>query len=349
MAMAMVEAAGITGGVDTHLDVHVAAALDGIGGLLGVASFPASEAGYRALLEWLGGFGEVDKVGVEGTGSYGAGLARHLAREGVQVVEVDRPDRQERRKRGKSDSTDAVAAARAALSGRATGRPKGGNGPVEEMRVLLVAQRSARHQRIQCLNQIRQLVVGAPEDIRERFRGRPQAGMLKELGALRPTRGADPLAQTTLRTLGNLARRIGVLDQELAEGRQGLGRLVEGVAPPLLELPGVGPLGAATLLVTAGDHPERLRSEAAWAHLCGVAPLPASSGKVRRHRLNRGGNRQANAALHRIVLTRMGHDPRTRAYVARRRGEGRTTGEIMRALKRYVAREVYRHLRRTSD
>ena len=349
MAMNMVDAAGVTGGVDTHLDVHVAAALDGIGGLLGVESFEATEAGYRELFSWLQGFGTVQKVGVEGTGSYGAGLARFLHTEGIEVVEVDRTDRQLRHRRGKSDPTDAVAAARAALSGSASGRPKGRNGPVEEMRVLMVARRSARDQRIQTLNQIRHLVFTAPEGIRERFLGRPQRGMVVEMAALRPRGGSDPVAHTTLVTLRNLARRITALDEEARDIRRRLTKLVSEVAPSLLELGGVGPQGAATLLVAAGDNPERLRSEAAWAHLCGVAPVPASSGKVIRHRLNRGGDRQANSALYRIVISRMSSDPRTKAYVARRRVEGRTTGEIVRALKRYVARQVYRHLPRPDD
>jgi transposase len=349
MAMTIVDAAGVTGGVDTHLDVHVTAALDHIGGLLGVESFEASEAGYRALLGWLEGFGQVGRVGVEGTGSYGAGLARFLHHQGVEVVEVDRPNRQLRHRKGKSDPTDAVAAARAALSGSALGKPKLRSGPVEQMRVLMVARRSARDQRIQTLNQIRHLVFTAPEEIRERFLGRYQRGLVAEMAALRPRKGPDPVAHVTLLTLRNLARRITALDREIRDTRRRLQELVSEVAPSLLELHGVGAQGAATLLVAAGDNPERLRSEAAWAHLCGVAPIPASSGKVIRHRLNRGGDRQANSALYRVVISRMSSDARTKDYVARRRAEGRTTGEIVRALKRYVAREVYRHLPRSKD
>lgn len=336
----------VTGGVDTHVDFHVAAALDHIGGLLGVETFPVSEAGYSSLWEWLGGFGPVAKVGVEGTGSYGAGLFRFLHRHGIEVVEVDRPDRQLRHREGKSDPTDAVAAARAALSGKATGRPKLGNGPVEQMRILTVARRSAREQRIQTLNQIRHLVFCAPEAIRERFIGRYQISMLKEMAAIRSRPGADPVAYVMLMTLRDLARRIGQFDVETKRISGQLKTLIDEMAPSLLEVHGLGADGAAVLLVAAGDNPGRICSEAAWAHLCGVAPIPASSGKTIRHRLNRGGNRQANSVLYQLVICRMSTDQRARAYVTRRREEGRTNGEIVRILKRYAAREIYKHLPR---
>lgn len=345
--MTIVDARVVCGGVDTHLDFHVAAALDHIGGVLGIESFETTEVGYRKLLEWLVGFGPVIRVGVEGTGSYGAGLARFLHGRGVDVVEVDRPNRQLRHRHGKSDPTDAVAAARAALSGQATGIPKLRNGPMEQMRVLVVARRSARDQRIQTLNQIRQLIFTADEPIRARFLGRYQKGLISELAALRPRNGAkDPVGYVTLVTLRDLARRIVHLNDESTRIRDTLHTLVSEVAPAMLDIYGLGPDGAAVLLVAAGDNPQRIRSEAAWAHLCGVAPIQASSGKTIRYRLNRGGNRQANAALYRIVLTRMSSDPRTRTYVTRRRQEGLSTKEIIRVLKRYVAREVYKHLPR---
>jgi len=345
--MVIVDTRTVCGGVDTHLDFHVAAVLDHIGGLLGVETFETTEAGYRKLLEWLEGFGTVSRIGVEGTGSYGAGLSRFLHDHEVEVVEVDRPNRQLRHREGKSDPTDAVAAARAAMSGQATVRPKLRNGPVEQMRVLMVARRSAREQRIQTLNQIRHLVFTAPEPIRVRFLGRYQKGLIAELAALRPRKSSqDPISYVTLTTLRDLARRINTLDEETKRIRRNVEGLVTTVAPSMLELSGLGPEGAATLLVAAGDNPERIRSESAWAHLCGVAPIPASSGKTIRHRLNRGGNRQANAVLYRIVITRMSSDPRTRIYVARRREQGRTNGEIVRMLKRYVAREVYKRLPR---
>lgn len=335
---------GITGGVDTHADNHVAAAVDDNGGLLGVGSFPATESGFGELLGWLTGFGTVVKVGVEGTGSWGVGLTRFLHDQDVMVVEVDRPNRQTRRREGKSDPTDAVSAARAALSGTASVTPKSRNGPVEQMRVLLVARRSARQQRIQTLNQLRHLVFTAPEEIRVRYKDRYKTGLVSEAANMRPRKGSDPVTYTTNLVIRNLARRIRSLDAEMKTIDHALTGLISETAPSLFELHGVGVDTAASLLVTAGDNPDRLHNERSWAHLCGVTPLPASSGKVTRHRLNRGGDRQANAALYRIVLTRMSSHPETRTYVARRREEGLNTTEIMRCLKRYVARQTYKHL-----
>ena len=335
---------GITGGVDTHADVHVAAAIDDNGGLLGIESFPADEVGYEGLLGWLVGFGPVTRIGVEGTGSWGVGLTRFLTGQDIIVVEVDRPNRQTRRKQGKSDPTDAVSAARAALSGEATVTPKSRDGRVEEMRVLLVARRSAREQRIQSLNQLRHLVFTAPEEIRVRFKDRPKRGLVTEAANMRPHKGSDPITYRTNLVIRNLARRIKSLDTEMRTIDRTLRSLIEETAPALLEMYGVGVDTAATLLVTAGDNPDRLHSERSWAHLCGVTPLPASSVKVTRHRLNRGGDRQANAALYRVVLTRMSSDEKTRRYVTRRREKGLSTAEIMRCLKRYVARQTYKHL-----
>ena len=335
---------GVTGGVDTHADSHVAAAIDDNGGLLGVESFPATESGFEDLLGWLVGFGEVVRVGVEGTGSWGVGLARFLHAHEVVVVEVDRPNRQTRRRQGKSDPTDAVSAARAALSGTATVTPKSRNGAVEEMRVLMVARRSARQQRIQSLNQLRHLVFTAPEEIRTRFKDRYKTGLVTEAANMRPRKESDPIIYTTNVVIRGLARRIQGLNTETTTIDRVLTQLISETAPSLLELHGIGVDTAASLLVTAGDNPDRLHSERSWAHLCGVTPIPASSGKVTRHRLNRGGDRQANAALHRIVLTRMSSHPQTRDYVARRRSEGLSTPEIMRCLKRYVARQTFKHL-----
>jgi transposase len=334
----------ITGGVDTHADQHVAAAIDANGGVLGTESFPADEAGYEALLVWLVSHGQVVRVGVEGTGSWGVGLTRFLHSNEVIVVEVDRPNRQHRRKVGKSDDTDAISAARAALSGSASVTPKRRDGRVEEIRVLLVARRSAREQRIQTLNQLRHLVFTAPEPIRARFKDRYKTGLVTDVAKLRPRKDSDPISYTTQVTMRGLARRIRHLDAEMKMIDTRLRQLITNTAPSLLELHGVGLDTAASLLVTAGDNPDRLRSEASWAHLCGVTPIPASSGKTTRHRLNRGGDRHANAALYRIVLTRMSSDPRTRDYVTRRRAEGRSNREIIRCLKRYVARETFKHL-----
>jgi transposase len=336
---------GITGGVDTHADTHVAAAIDHNGGLLGIESFPADQTGFEELLGWLVGFGPVIQVGVEGTGSWGVGLTRFLTGQDIIVVEVDRPNRQKRRKVGKSDPTDALAAARAALSEEATVTPKTRNGPVEQIRVLMVARRSAREQRIQSLNQLRHLVFTAPEEIRVRYKDRPKTGLVSEAANMRPNRGSDPVTYTTNLMIRNLAKRIKRLNAEMRNIDEMITDLIKETAPGLLDLYGVGVDTAGTLLVTAGDNPDRLHAEGSWAHLCGVTPLPANSGKVStRFRLSRGGDRQANAALYRIVLTRMSSDQDTRSYVARRREEGLNTAEIMRCLKRYVARQTYKHL-----
>jgi transposase len=348
MAMTIVEnARPVTGGVDTHLDSHVAAAVDANGGVLGVESFAATAAGFAALHQWLGEFGVVTRVGVEGTGAYGAGLARHLRGCGVEVVEVDRPNRQLRRRVGKTDQLDAVEAARAVLSGRASGIAKHADGDVEAMRALLIARRSARSARIVCLNQIRHLGFTAPEALRAQFHGVSRTALARQSAALRPRSDGDTVTYATKLAMRALGRRVLAADDDTVQIDLELERLVRRCAPSLLELFGVGVVTAAMLLVAAGDNPERVRSEGAWALLCGVAPLEASTGKqTRRHRLNRGGNRQANHALWRIVFTRMASDERTRAYVQRRLDDGKSKAEIMRILKRYVARETYRHLPR---
>ena len=340
---------GVIGGVDTHADVHVAAAIDTNGGVLGIESFSVDAAGYRSLLSWLSGFGPVVRVGVEGTGSYGVGLARHLHANGVEVVEVDRQNRQARRRFGKSDPVDAEAAARAALSGSAKTTPKRRDGTVEQMRVLMIARRSARRQRNQTLNQVRQIVFTAPDEVRARFKDRYKTGLVSEAAAMRPRKGSDPIVFTTKVVIRGLARRIQDLNDEMRSIDDALGGLVKQTAPSLLDCYGVGAVTAATLLVTAGDNPDRLHTERSWAHLCGVSPVPTGSGKTSgRVRLNHGGDRQANAALYQIVLTRMSSDDETRNYVRRRRAEGLSTREIMRCLKRYVARQTFKHLPRAA-
>jgi transposase len=345
--MTIVEAARtVTGGIDTHGEVHVAAALDEVGGLLGTASFPADPDGYSALVAWLGDFGDVGKVGVEGTGSYGAGIARFLARAGVHVVEVDRQNRQARYHGGKSDPIDAVEAARAVLSGRAQGTAKSRDGSVEAIRALVVAKRSARGARIKALTQMRQLTFSAPDQLQSKLKGLPIAQFAAAAQGLRPTRSPDVVTAATKAALSSLAHRVADLEEEISDLDAMITPLLKDTAPELLAVYGVGIDTAAALLVAAGDNPERLRSEAAWAHLCGVSPLEASSGKVTRHRLNRGGDRQANRALWHIVITRLASDPRTQAYMERRVKDGRSKREAIRMLKRYVAREVYRYLPR---
>lgn len=346
--MTIVDSRAITGGVDTHADSHVAAALDSIGGLLGVESFATTPDGYRELLSWLGAFGEVGLVGIEGTGSYGAGLSRHLQAAGIRIVEVDRANRQDRRRQGKSDPLDAVSAARAAQSGRATGMSKGRDGVVEAIRALMVAKRSAKSERIQTINQARALVLTGPDDLRTQLARLSVSEFVARAAALRPRQG-DLVGYATRMAVRELGRRVEFLDDQLERLDELIVPVVRIHAPVLLTIFGVGPDTAALLLIAAGDQPERLRSEAAWAHLCGVAPIPASSGKVNRHRLNRGGDRQANHALWRIVITRMSSDLPTRHYVERRLKEGKSKMEIIRCLKRYVAREVYPHLRPGAD
>jgi transposase len=306
---------------------------------------PSGETGEAQLHGWLSSFGTVARVGVEGTGAYGAGLARHLRRCGLAVIEVDRPNRQARRAHGKSDPVDAIEAARAALSGQARGLAKSRDGNVEAMRALLVVKRSARDARIATVNQLRHLCITGPDDLRQRFGGLSAIMLPRETAAMRPRDHGDPVAFATRLSLQMLGRRMLVLDEQIERVEKLLRELIKQTSPGLLAVYGVGPDTGASLLVAAGDNPERLRSEAAWAHLCGVAPIPASSGKVVRRRLNRGGDRQANAALWGIVFARLINHPPSKAYLERRLKEGRSKREIVRCLKRYVAREVYPHLR----
>jgi transposase len=332
----------VTGGVDTHGQTHHAAAIDQIGRVLGDREFPANAAGYRRLLAWLRSYGTVVKVGVEGTGTYGAGLARYLAVENVALVEVDRPDRKTRRAKGKSDPIDAIAAAKAALAGQADGTPKTRIGPVEAIRALRVARRGAVKARTAALNQLHGLMVSAPQELRDELAAQTSTVLVAYCAGLivDDQRLVDPV-QATKAALRAIARRVQYFDAEVAQADKRLGPVVAKTAPRLSALFGVGPEVAGQLLATVGDNPDRLRSEAALAHLCGVAPIPASSGRKDRHRLNRGGDRAANTALYTIVLCRMRYDPRTRDYVDRRTKQGLGKKEIIRCLKRYVVREVH--------
>jgi transposase len=334
----------VIGGVDTHADVHVAAVVDQVGRVLGTQAFPATAAGYRAALAWMRAHGELVKVGVEGTGSYGAGLARYLAACGIEVAEVMRPNRQARRQRGKSDAAGAVAAALAALSGEASGVPKSRDGAVEAGPGAAggpgrrgqgphpgrqPAARPGPHR----TRQVHLPLAGLPGqrqvDLAARFRPHDLAG---------PAEGAKAAMASVARRHQELAAEIARLDAALEE-------LLTRAAPPeFLAKQGVATVVAATLLTTAGDNPGRVRKEASFAALCGASPVDASSGKQLRHRLNRGGDRQANSALWTIAMTRLAHDPRTKAYAARRTTEGKTRKEIIRCLRRYIAREIYKTL-----
>jgi transposase len=338
----------VTVGVDTHKDTHVAAARDQLGRRLGTTQVPASSAGYAQLLSWAHALGEVAAWGVEGTGSYGAGLARFLAAHGQRVVEVNRPDRQARRRRGKSDAVDADAAARAVQAGEATGVPKAQDGVVEMLRALRAARQTAVKARTQAINALKGLLVTAPAELREQLGGLPTGRLVGAAAELEVGTLTTPTAATKL-ALRGLAQRYQYLDAEIALLTEQLDALTARHAPKLRDLHGVGPDCAAALLIAAGDNPRRLHSEAAFAALCGTSPVEASSGKTRRHRLNRGGDRQANAALHRVVVVRLRWHQPTRDYATRRTTQGKTSKEILRCLKRYVAREVFAVLRQIDD
>ncbi|MEO3828371.1 IS110 family transposase [Actinomadura sp. B10D3] len=340
----------VAGGVDTHLDTHTAAVIDLVGRVLGTEQFPATAAGYAALLEWMRRFGRLVRVGVEGTGVYGAGLARLLRDRDVEVIEVDRPDRKARRFQGKSDPIDAIAAAKSALAGERTGVPKQRDGRIEALRNLRVARRSAIDQRADAQRQIKALIVPAPHTLRERLRGLPVTELIATGANLRPDRAdAASVATAAKIALRSLARRHQQLSDEIGDLDELLEPLVAMINPDLVAAHGVGTDVAGQLLVTAGHNHARLRSEAAFAMLCGAAPIPASSGRTTRHRLNRGGDRHANAALYRVVPCRLRWDPRTRAYMQRRTKEGMSKKEIIRCLKRYIARELYQIITAPSD
>jgi transposase len=330
-------------GVDTHKDVHVAVAIDVNGRRLGEHLVPTTERGCVELHRWALGLAPRVCYGVEGTGSYGAGLSRYLQAQGSPVTEIRGPNRKLRRDRGKSDTIDAEAAARAVLAGTSTISPKAGNDWVEQLRILRVARRSAVQARTQAINQMHAVVVGAPQELRDSLQQLPRHELILRAARFRVAGATD--AQSTVRfTLRLLALRYKALSDEVAAIDQAIAPLLQKHAARLLALTGVGPEVAGALLVVAGDNPQRLRSEASFAALCGVTPLPASSGKTSRHRLNQGGDRQGNCALWRIAMTRMSCDQRTQAYACRRTAEGLSKREIIRCLKRYIARDVFRAL-----
>jgi len=327
-------------GVDTHLDLHVGAVIDDAGKFLGTLVTATTASGYQQLIAWARTLGCLRRAGVEGTGTYGAGLARALREQGIEVLEVNRPDRSKRRLVGKSDPVDAESAARSVLSGQATAIPKSHNGVAEALRIIAVARRSAVKAKTQAINQLRAILVSAPEEIRDRLWETKAEQCVANCADLHQLGSSTHLIALTS-TLRLLAKRWLLLKAELKELDSQLDQLTLAFAPNLREQFGVGPLTAATLIVAAGDNPERLRSEAALAALCGVNPLQASSGKTARHRLNRGGNRQANNALWTIALVRMRSEPRTRAYVEKRTTQGLSNKEIHRCVSRYVVRELY--------
>ena len=335
----------VFGGIDTHKDLHMAAVVDESGAVVGTHAFSTTRAGYRALVRWMSSLGQLQRVGVEQTGSYGAGVVRHLALAGVPVLEVTGTDKAERRSRGKDDTLDAIQAARAALEGKRISVAKRRDGQIEALRVLRVARETAVKSRRSALQLLRMMVIAAPDEVRDQTRNLTRMQLIRTCAAWRPdTDATDEPVVATRMALKSIARRIIDLNDEIANLDEPIERLVRELNPKLLEAIGIGVEIAGQLLVTAGDNPERLRSEAGFAMLCGVAPLPASSGMTQRHRLNRGGDRQANRALHLAAICRLRLCPRTRAYAARRKAEGLSKREIIRCLKRYIAREVYRQL-----
>jgi transposase len=331
----------LVGGADTHADTVHIAAITTLGREIDDREFPTSAAGYQAAVAFLTSHGPINQVGIEGTSSYGAGLARAVTKAGLQVIEVNRPNRADRRRQGKSDPLDAYHAARAVLSGRATSDPK--DQSTEAIRSLHNTRRSAVKASTAATNQIVAMLITAPDEIRAKYRALKGQPLITALARCRTT-VADPVDAAVLTALKALAHR----HQFLTTQAQELSTLIDGLVttanPALRAAFGVGPDTAAQLLITAGANPDRLRSEASFAALCGVSPVPASSGKTTRHRLSRGGDRHANNALYRIAMSRMAHEPRTKQYVARHIAAGRSTKEILRMLKRAIAREIHRLL-----
>lgn len=340
-----VDPARIVAGIDTHKHLHHVAVLDLTGRVLGSNAFPANTNGYQDAAEWIAGFGAIDRVGVELTGSYGAGLTRHFAAAGITVLEVNTTDKATRARRGKSDTIDAIAAAQKVLAGMASALPKDTTSVVESVRMLMVVRDSAVKARTQALNQIKDLLITAPANLREQFTGLSLTTAAKKAVKLRPdtTRLADPAhaARLALRSLGN---RIADLTTEITDAEKQLDNLVQDTVPTLLRRPGIGTLTAAQFLITAGSNIDRITTEAAFAHLCAAAPIPASSGMTNRHRLNRFGDRQANKALHMVIVGRMKHDHETKTYINKKLAEGKTKKDAIRALKRFVARRVFHDL-----
>jgi transposase len=327
-------------GVDTHKHTHVAVALDQVGGVIGEITIPVDRAGYEQLDRWASELGEQIDFGVEGSGSYGAGLASHLRRRGHRVIEVNRPNRAVRHLRGKDDTIDAETAARSVLCGAATAVPKSADGAVEMMRQVKIAKDTAVKARSQAIITLKTIIVNAPAELREKLEPLDDKTLIEHCRAVRYESMTGPI-DATCYTLRALADRYHALDQEARLHERVLATLTDRAAPALTSLFGIGADSAAELLLVVGDNPERIRSDAALAKLCGACPIPASSGKTTRHRLNRGGHRQANAALHRILIVRMRFHEPTIAYVTRRTAEGRTKKEILRCLKRLLIREVY--------
>lgn len=333
---------GSIGGIDSHKDTIHAGLITALGREIADREFPTTTAGYRHAVAWLTEHGPLEAVGVEGTSSYGVGVATALKNAGIQVVEVNRTRPADRRRQGKTDRLDAYRAARSVLSGEATTPPKSAS--IEPMRALLVVRRSAVKAQQGAWRQIGSVLVNAPDRIRDRFRDQPRAQLIDALARLRPAQVSDLDDADLYFALQSLARRHINLSEQIDELEQRLSARVAAANPALLAIKGIGPVTGAQLLITAGDNPERLRSSSSFAALCGTAPIPVSSGRTDRHRLSRGGDRQANAALHHVVKVRLSTDARTRGYRDAHLAKGWTSKAVFRALKRAVVREVFRAL-----
>jgi transposase len=332
----------VIGGVDTHKDLHVAAVVDEHNRVLGNQCFPTTRHGYKQMLAWMRSFGQLRRVGVEATGTYGAGLLRYLQNAGVEVLEVTTPDSGDRRKRGKNDDLDAQNAAHAAFAGKRTVTPKTRDGMIESLRVLKACRKTAVAARRVALQMIHNTVVCAPDELRDTLRKLTRMELIRTLAAWRPDMTDYRNVTSAYRiALKSLARRYLELHDEIADLDAMIAAIVDELAPALVTRNSIGHASAAQLLLTAGDNSERLHSEASFAALCGVSPVPASSGKTTRHRLNRGGDRAANSALHIIAIGRLRTDPRTKSYIAKRIAEGHSKLEAIRCLKRYIAREIF--------
>lgn len=336
------ETCAVVGGVDTHKDLHVAAIVDEQDRVLGTRSFATTRQGYRQMLTWMRSFGAVQRIGVESTGSYGAGLLRFLQQAEVTVLEVTTPDKQDRRKRGKNDDLDAQNAAHAAFAGKRTVTPRSRDGMIEALRVLVATRKTAVTARRVALQMIHNTIVAAPDGLRDQLRAMTRMQLVRTLAAWRPDLTAYREVEAAYRiSLKSLGRRYLELHDEIADLDIMIAAIVDELAPNLVARNSIGPVAAAQLLLTAGGNPDRMRSEGSFAALCGVSPVPASSGKTVRHRLNRGGDRAANSALHIIAIGRLRTDQRTKDYVARRIAQGHSKLDAIRAVKRYLAREVF--------
>jgi transposase len=335
-------ARAIVGGVDTHKDLHVATVVDEHDRVLETRSFATTRHGYRQMLAWMRSFGDLQRIGIESTGSYGAGLLRFMQQAGVTVLEVTAPDRQDRRKRGKNDDIDAQNAAHAAFAGKRTVTPRSRDGMIEALRVLVACRKTAVMARRIALQMIQNTIVAAPDGLRDVLRAMTRMQLVRTLATWRPDMTSFREVEAAYRiALKSLARRYLELHDEIADLDTMIAAIVDELAPNLVTRNSIGPTGAAQLLLTAGGNPDRMRSEASFAALCGVSPVPASSGMTIRHRLNRGGDRAANSALHIIAIGRLRTDQKTKDYVARRIAEGHSKLDAIRALKRYLAREVF--------